>query len=234
MGKPIKSLYFGNRNYPYDNENVGGNSGTGGEGVATITKNNTGTYYTTSTTLALSFTAPQITGGVAPTGSVTTNAAGNVATVTLLTAGKGYTGAPTATVVGGTTGTVATFNVTLFASTVTQNAISFSSRLLAKDGGGSTVTNGDIQKQESSRRYLVKDSNGQGQVKLVGRAIANPGEMTIIATDEGGATYYVTKLTAHRATLVYITGTQIYDDNTAVGWSFTSPAPAGTVTIASK
>jgi hypothetical protein len=232
MGRPIKSKFFGNRNSPYDNEQTGENSGVGGEGVATITKNNTGTYYSISTTTALSFTAPQIKGGVAPTGRVTTNALGNVATVTLLTAGTGYTAAPTATVVGGTTGTVATFNVTLFASTVTQNAIAFSSFLLDKDGGTTAVTGGDILKQESSRRYLVSNSEGTGQVKLVAKVPA-AGEMTIIATDTGNATYYVKKLTAHRATLVNISGTPLFADNSIAGWTLGSPS-LGIVSIASN
>ena len=236
MGRPINKKYFGNTNSPYDNEQTDGNSGVGGEGVATITKNNTGTFYTTSTTIALAFTAPQITGGVAPTGRVTTNTAGNVATVTLLTAGTGYTSAPTATVVGGTTGTVATFNITLFASTVTQNAIAFSSYLLAKDGGVSARTGGDILKQESSRRYLVQNSDGIGQCKLVPTDALTVGTMNLIATDGSGATFFVEKLTAHRATVVgrTNTGTSSVSSGTAVGWTLGVATGTNQVTIASN
>ena len=205
MGRPIKSKFFGNRTSPYDNAQTGGNTGVGGEGVATIVRNNTGTLYTTSTTINLTFTAPQIAGGVAATGRVTTNAAGNVATVTLLTAGSGYTSVPTATVNGGTTGTTATFTIALTSSV--QNAIAFSSYLLAKDNGSSAVTGGDILKQEASRRYLVKNSQGVGQVKLVASDTLAAGQMNIIATDGSGATYFVKKLTAKKAYLVNRTST---------------------------
>jgi hypothetical protein len=234
MGRPIKKKFFGNLNAPgYGSNNNG--SGVGGEGVATIVKNNTGTLYTTSTTLNLTFTAPQIKGGARPTGRVTTNVACNVATVTLLTAGSGYTSVPTATVNGGTTGTTATFTIALLASTSTQNAIAFTSFLTT---GSNAVTGGDIIKQESSRRYLVQNSEGIGQCKLVAADVLAEGEMKIIATDFGGATYFVTKLTARKANLVNRTGTStalvsIPAGGTGVG-GWTLGSSTGTiVTVAS-
>jgi hypothetical protein len=199
MGRPIKKKFFGDLNTPRDTT-----TGVGGEGVNTIATNITGTLYTTSTTLTLTFTAPQIKGGVRPTGSVTTNVAGNVATVTLLTPGSGYTSAPTATVTGGTSGVTATFNIALFAATTTQNAIAFTSYLTT---GTNAVTGGDILKQEASRRYLIQNSEGTGQCVLVASGTLSAGQMNIIATDFGGATYYVTKLTARRANLVNRTNT---------------------------
>jgi hypothetical protein len=234
VGRPINKKFFGNLNAPgYGSIDDG--TGVGGEGVATIAKNNTGTLYTTSTTLNLTFTAPQIKGGVRPTGSVTTNVAGNVATVTLLTAGTGYTSVPTATVTGGTTGTTATFTVTLVAAATTQNAIAFTSFLTT---GSNAVANGDILKQEASRRYLVQNSEGTGQCKLVAADVLAAGQMNIIATDHSGATYFVTKLTAHKANLVNRTSTStalvsIPTGGTgATGW--TLGAATGTiVTIAS-
>ncbi len=201
MGRPIKAKFFANLNLPtYGSEQRG--SGVGGEGVATIANNNTGTLYSTSTTLGLTFTAPQIAGGVAATGQVTTNAAGNVATVTLLTAGSGYTSTPTATVNGGTTGTTATFTIALTSNR--QNGIAFTSYLTT---GSSAVTGGDIIKQESSRRYLVQNSEGRGQVRLVATDALAAGQMKIIATDGSGATYFVKKLTAKKAYLANRTST---------------------------
>jgi len=214
MGRPIKKKYFGNTNA----------GGTGGEGVATIVKNNTGTLYTTSTTIALAFTAPQISNGVAPTGSVTTNGIGNVATVTLLTPGSGYTSIPTATVVGGTTGTTATFTVALLASA--QNAIAG----LAWTTPAGSAKAFDIEKQESSRRYRVKTADGQGTCKLVTAAPA-VGEMTIIATDSAGGTYYVQKLTARRVVLVPIDGLQFASNNIA-NWNLTGAVANVSVMLA--
>lgn len=221
MGRPIKSKYFGNRN----------TNDVGGEGIATIATNNTGTLYSTSTTIVGTMSAPQVKGGVAATVSLTTNAVGNIATVTLLTAGTGYTSAPTTLASPTTTGTSATFTVALTAAV--QNALAFSSFLLAKDGGTQAVTGGDIIKQESSRRYLVKNSEGTGQVKLVADTPA-AGEMTLIATDTGGATYYVIKLTAHRATLINIDGSPLFDDNSAIGWVLGSNSDNSIVSIASN
>ena len=77
--------------------------------------------------------------------------------------------------------------------------------------------------QRSSRRYLVKNADGQGICKLVAAAPA-AGEMTLKATDSAGGTYYVTKLTAHSALIVKgdRTGTQFTTGTTgvSVGWSF--------------
>ena len=228
MGRPIKSKFFGNRNSPYDNEQTGGTSGVGGEGIATIALNNTGTLYTTSTTITATMTAPQIKGGVAATVEITTNAVGNIASVTLLTAGTGYTSAPTALATPTTTGTSASFTVAL--TTAVTNALAFTSYIST---GSSAIAGGDILKQEASRRYLVSNAQGIGQVKLVA-GVPAAGEMTLIATDTGGATYYVVKLTAHKATLVNIDGTPLFDDNTAVGWVIGSNSNNALVSIASN
>lgn len=219
MGRPIKKKYFGNLN----------TGGTGGEGVATIAKNNTGTLYTTSTTIALAFTAPQIAGGIAATGSVTTNGAGNVATVTLTSAGGGYTSIPTATVVGGTTGTTATFTVAL--TTGVQNALNVTAYIPAAAGGSSAAA-GDIVKQESSRRYLVKTAQGTGACQLVTTSTVVAGQMNLAATDSTGGTYWVQKLTAHKATLVANTGTQ-FTTGAVVGWTLNGATTGTTVTLAS-
>jgi hypothetical protein len=99
-------------------------------------------------------------------------------------------------------------SVTLFANTTTQDSLAITSYLTT---GSSAVSGGDIIKQESSRRYLVRNSQGIGQVKLsagVGPThTLTAGNMHIVATDGGGATYYVMKLTAHKATVVNRTST---------------------------
>jgi hypothetical protein len=128
----------------------------------------------------------------------------------------------------------ASFTATTALSSNTQNAIAFSSFLLAKDGGLSAVTGGDIQKQEASRRYTVKNSQGTGQVKLVTTSTLTAGTMNVIATDVNGSTYFVKKLTARRVTLVrnVVSGSFEYATNQAAGWRLGS-ATTGTVSIAS-
>jgi hypothetical protein len=67
-------------------------------------------------------------------------------------------------------------------------------------GAGTKV--GDIQKQEGSRRYRVVTNDGVAICKLVASNSPAVKEAYILATDQGGATYWVVKLTAHRATLI--------------------------------
>lgn len=61
---------------------------------------------------------------------------------------------------------------------------------------------GDIRKQKGSRRYQVRTADGIATCKLVADDTPAVGEAYITATDQGGAHYWVTKLTTHRATLV--------------------------------
>jgi hypothetical protein len=230
MGRPIKSKFFGNRASPYDNVQTGGVTGVGGEGVATVVVSNSGTLYTTASTLTATFSAPQIKGGVAATGSATTDAAGLVSAFTLASAGTGYTSAPTITLPA-TTGTTATFTVTLTTAAV-QNAIAFTSYLTT---GSNAVAGGDILKQQASRRYFVQNSEGRGQVKLVANDTLAAGQMNLIATDGSGATFFVTKLSARKATLVNRTSTStaVVTGATA-GWTLGAATGTNQVTIASN
>jgi len=94
----------------------------------------------------------------------------------------------------------------------------------------------DILKQESSRRYLVKEQDGvQGQCRLVAK---NPndllqGEMILVATDVNGSTYWVIKLTARRAILQQRTmsGSYAFADTASAGWTI-GAATTGYVSIA--
>lgn len=111
----------------------------------------------------------------------------------------------------------ASFSASTALSSNTQNAIAFKSYLLAKDGGSSAITGGDILKQEASRRYLVKNTQGKGQCILATSDTLAAGQMNIIATDWSGATYWVKKLTARKATLVNRTSTSTALATTAKG-----------------
>ncbi len=227
MGRPIKKKFFANLNDPGQDQATGGPTGVGGEGVASISINNSGTLYTTSTTLNLTFTAPQIGGASGKaTGRVTTNADGNVATVTLLKAGSGYTSAPTATVNGGTTGTTATFVIAL--TTTRAEGISVSAWV----PGGLSAKAADIMKQESTARYLVQNADGVGICHLVGATPAAAGEMSITATDVNGSTYFVTKLTSRKAYLTRdtVNGSFEYASGAVTRWGMPA-ATTGTVSI---
>lgn len=99
---------------------------------------------------------------------------------------------------------------------------------------GSSAVVYDIIKQEGSHSYLVKTSQGIGRCKLA-TAAPTAGQMTIIATDANGNTYYVRKLTAHKAVLVQKTqngsNAWLYPSNTAAKWNVGSAA-SGVVSIA--
>jgi hypothetical protein len=117
-------------------------------------------------------------------------------------------------------------SVTLTASNY--NALKVNAYLLAKDGGtGAKLA--DIVKQEASHRYLVKTSEGIGQCRLVASSALTAGQMNLVATDFNGSTYYVTKLTAHKAVLSQSTasGSFLIANGHATGW--TLGAATGTV-----
>ena len=220
MGRPIASRYFGNRN----------TDGVGGEGVASValggTNNSTG--YTTGE--AVVFAAPNITGGVTATGTLTANAGGYLTAVTVTNAGTGYTSAPAVTAPSGTLGTL-TLTASLIAATTTPDAITVSAFLAVADGGASAVAS-DIVKQVGSRRYKVQNAQGTGKVKLVTSA-PGAGECRMTATDSAGGTYYVKKLESRTATLVPNTGTQFVTDQ-QVAWSLDSATVDVSVVIANN
>jgi hypothetical protein len=85
---------------------------------------------------------------------------------------------------------------------------------------GGSSGNVDIIKQVSTNRYKVTDGTRTGIVKLKAGAVAAAGEATIVATDATGTTYYVTKLTAHKATLTrFGGGSYEFATGAAVAWT---------------
>lgn len=193
MGRPIKKLFIGNRN----------STGIGGEGVASVTLGgtNNSTGYTTGD--AVTFSAPQLPGGTTATGTVVATA-GQIDSITIVTAGSGYTSAPSVTA---STGTIGTLTLTAVLTTGTQNAIAISAYV----PGGSSAVVGDIVAQKGSKTYRVTTAQGTGECKLVTGAPAE-GEMRITATDSAGGTYYVKKLTNRTVVVLPGTGTQFAED----------------------
>ncbi len=222
MGRPIKSKYFGARK----------GLAVGGEGLASIAIATTGTLYAATATIALTFTNPQVPGGAVPTAQATTNGSGTVTAVTLLTAGSGYTSAPTASLSTSTTGTTATFSVSLTSSV--SDVITCTAYIPAAQGGSSAVT-GDIQEQVASKKYRVITAQGTGPCRLVTTSTLAAGQMFIRASDANGSTYLVRKLTARRAVLVReaTTATFAFADGAAAGWSIDA-ASAGVVLIENR
>jgi hypothetical protein len=91
----------------------------------------------------------------------------------------------------------------------------------------------DINAQKGSHRYRVTTSEGTAVCKLVAATPAAVGEMSIVATDSTGCTYYVTKLTSHNALLTQFGGGSYeFDDGTMVRWTFDAPTLNTTVQIA--
>lgn len=216
MGRPIKKKFFGNLN----------EGGVGGEGVSLVT---IGTNPVSTQTVTVVFGSPNITGGVQAVGTAVKT--GNTVTnVLVTTAGSGYTSAPAVSFTGTGMSVVGTATATL--TTSFQNALSVAAYI----PGGSSAVAGDIVKQEASRRYLVTTAQGTGQCRLTAAADGSltEGQMNLLATDVNGSTYYVTKLTARRATLSTATdnGGFEYASGDVAGWTIDA-ATTGTVSLAS-
>lgn len=118
------------------------------------------------------------------------------------------------TVTGANTGTAAVATTALTTVVNTNNTtgsintgIKMTAFLEAADGGIAARQLTDIIKQVSGTRYKVENQDGTGIVRLTSGSIT-VGTGIITATDSAGGTYWVTKLTGHKATVVPNTGTQ--------------------------
>ena len=93
----------------------------------------------------------------------------------------------------------------------------------------------DIIKQVSGRRYKVQNADGNGICQLTAGSSLAAGQMSIIATDSSGNTYFVTKLTNHLVLLTQYTqnGSNAWEFSTgqSVRWTFSSATKNMTVNI---
>jgi hypothetical protein len=229
-------------------------SGGGGTGpVTALTVDGVGGSYSVNPTLVGAATTPVAPGiGADLTVTVTMN----VDTVALTTGGD-YTALPAdVTRVGHTGGgTGADFNLTYkvlsaevttagsgYAATpaLTETPNGNATFVLTMSATGANVIAptanvtgvggklGDVVKQASSRGYIVTTADGTGRCTLVAAA-PGQGQVNIFAKDSAGGLYYVTKLTARRATIVKgdQTGVQFTTgaDGISVPWIF-APATA--------
>ena len=227
MGRPLHKKYFGNTITPFNNYAQGGNTGVGGEGVASVT---IGTPVSaTFTTATATFSAPQISGGITATGTVTLDGDGDIVSVDMTNAGSGYTSVPTITVSGAgnidvvlTSGSGTVTVALTSGASARQNAIKFEAQIT----GGTEVTTGDIIKQVGNHRFRVRTSDGTETCKLVASANLGVNEMSITATDSATNTYFVTKITARRVQLTQIAGgsNYVYATGESAPWKFDAAA----------
>jgi hypothetical protein len=109
--------------------------------------------------------------------------------------------------------------------------------IIAEAYTGSGVKQADIVKQVSKNRYKINtsDTSGTPIVATLKSSISTQvGDMTITATDFTGSTYYVTKLTGHKAVLSRKASAGAgyeFADGSQVQWTFGSAVTAVSVTI---
>jgi hypothetical protein len=188
-------------------------------GVATVAVANQGDY--TGISAGAQATTVTPSGGSGATLTITYG----VKSVAITQKGSGYINpadaAPTFSA-GAAAGTsvLTTDGGAVSGSTNQENAILVSAQTTL---GGSDKT-GDIVSQKGATRFKVKTADGTAVCKLTAAANLQVGQMSIIATDARGNTYYVTKLTAHKATLTRKTqnGAALwgYDDGGVAQWGF--------------
>ena len=163
-----------------------------------------------------------------PTHGATFTVTSGLKSITVTQKGSGYTTPADAAVsFTGSTGAAATAVLTTDVGTKTagtnlnvatnqNNAI-----IIHANTTGSGTKIGDIQKQTGSHRYKVRTADGVAVCKLVATNTPAVKQAYIVATATGG-TYYVTKLTAHRARLVTKTGDGTLNGK-SVKWTLGSP-----------
>jgi hypothetical protein len=180
----------------------------GGE-VLTVTLLSAGTYTALAANPAVT-TTDSVAGA-----NATLTITYEVANYTVTSSGSGYISAADAAL---TFNPASTTAATAVLTTGTTNVILAHAKVL----GSATVLDADIAKQVSTNDYVMTTTDGTSRVALTTTDTPAPGGAYIVATDANGSTYYVTKLTAHRATLVRRTMNVAYlhpTGGTAV-WSF--------------
>ena len=220
MGRPLNKKFFANTNLQDF-----GTANTGGESIASVTAP-AGTLATlvngTYTIPAGSIGAPNITGGAKPVLTVTVTGA-TAYTVTVVSAGSGYTSAPTITFAGsvaGGTGSATPVATLTTGASARQNGIVCEAQI----GAGTEVTTGDVIKQVNTRSYKVQTSDGTAVCKLVTTEAKDANQMSIKATDSAGNTYFVAKLTSRKAVLV--PAANVHGGTTTIGSQFVSGTSA--------
>ena len=223
---------------------TGGNAGT----IASITITNSGSGYQSAPVMTVtkpSTVTSTVNSGLTATNTFTVGSTVGIAIGMLIagaaTGSSGYVQAINGNVITtsvpnndnwtnasnlGFSDAGASFAKTVVLTSSRQDAIKFTSYLTT---GSSAISGGDILKQESSRRYLVQNAQGKGQCKLVTTSTLTAGTMNIVATDHNGSTYFVRKLTAHRAIVVQSTVSTAFLVGNGISTGWTLGGATGTV-----
>jgi len=214
MGRPLKKRLFGNTNFGL--ASTTSDDGLGGGSITSITQFVKGSPDVTGT-LTVTVNAPTEPGGVTATATATVTA-GDV-TFVVTNPGSGYRGVSATVTVTSTSGqTVGTAGLGYsFQIAITGGVehIRIKANIL-----GLNDNKADIVKQLGPRRFLVKNANGTAIARIHPAGIyyfdnLPDGFMFFYAHDNNAsARYIVSKITAHRVTLV--------QDPTSSGWLFAS------------
>jgi hypothetical protein len=218
MGRPLNKKFFANTNVAQF-----GTAGVGGESVASVAAVTglSGMTFPLGATIApADISAPQIAGGAKPVLQFLSTSA-TAGTVTVISAGSGYTSAPTVTVRGtlGTGSGTATPTATLTSTRV--NGLKCEAKI---GSAGTEYTTGDVIKQVNTRSYKVITADGTAVCKLVTTEVKTANQMSIKATDSAGNTYFVAKLTSRKAVLV--PAANVHGGTTTIGSQFASGTTA--------
>jgi hypothetical protein len=210
MSRPLKKRLFGNTNF--GSASTTADDGLGGGSVTSIVQYIKGSPNLTGT-LTVVIDPPQEPGGVQATATATVTG-GNV-TFVVTEPGSGYRSLvmPTVTSTSGQSTFMLGYQ---FFGVVTGGVehIRITANIL-----GLSDNKADIVRQMSSRKFLIKNANGKAVAKVhpagayyYGNCPA--GYMFFYCTDNASSRYVVTKISAHRLTLV--------QDPTSSGWLFAS------------
>ena len=212
MGRPLRKSLFGNTNFGL--ASTTSDDGLGGGGITSITQTIKGSPNLTGT-LTVVIDAPEEPGGVQATATATVT--GGDVTFVVTNPGSGYRSGVDVTVTS-TSGQDPTGPMGLgYLFTISRSSVAHI-RCTANVLGLSNDTV-DIVKQLGPRRFLVKNANGTAiaRVSPTGEYYYGNlpnGFMYFYAHDTTGARYVVSKITAHRVTIVR--------DPTDSGWQFAS------------
>lgn len=133
------------------------------------------------------------------------------------------------------TGSGATFTTGLTSVDLVAGTIATTAYIPVADGGTSAVTS-TIVKQKGSHRYLIENAQGTGICNLVTTSTSlTAGQMSVIATDANGSTYFVGKLTMNYAVLYQYakSGSFVIDNGARAQWT-TGSASGSVVSIATN
>ena len=188
-----------------------------GSGVATVTINDAGSF--TTLEAGRQPTTNDGTGDDACSLTITYQAQ----SVVITEAGSGYTAATTPTFTESVTAT--SVNMLVDSGTIGTTGNQENAVVMTAFLTGGSATTVDIIRQVSTTRYKVTDGTRTGIIELQSTLAYAAGEGSIAAVDSAGGEYFVTKLTARKATVTRAGGAGwLYATNEAAPWKFDTAA----------